>query len=82
MERRSPGKQTAHPGLPDAAKRLIRATVIVPLFHHSRFCQQSQAAQAAFLMNDAFLQTKKKTLFSVFLSEYWYRGWDSNPQAR
>ncbi len=28
------------------------------------------------------LQTKKKTSFDVFLLEYWYRGWDSNPQAR
>ena len=28
------------------------------------------------------LQTKKKTPFDVFLLEYWYRGWDSNPQAR
>ena len=36
MERRSPGKH-AHPGRPDAAKRLIRATLIVPLFYHSRF---------------------------------------------
>ena len=28
------------------------------------------------------VQTKKKTSFDVFLLEYWYRGWDSNPQAR
>ncbi len=25
---------------------------------------------------------EKKTSFDVFLLEYWYRGWDSNPQAR
>ena len=28
------------------------------------------------------IQTKKKTSFDVFFLEYWYRGWDSNPQAR
>src|SRR5690606_2553787 len=28
------------------------------------------------------VQTKKKTSCDVFLLEYWYRGWDSNPQAR
>ncbi|ESM38874.1 hypothetical protein L402_00807 [Enterobacter asburiae] len=41
-----------------------------------------RCAYRAYKTTPQNMQTKKKTSFDVFLLEYWYRGWDSNPQAR